>query len=280
MSLQRLFLKMKNSFKKWFGLTQFSFFNGKAMSRESSFRNSSHGLVPINSQPPDSQLDNPLTIEDGSDNSLRRQLVQVLLRDVLRRHGISMNVIECQMLVVSSRTRGPGMFVRLVVRQWDERILRYAFAFQSALMTEILRFDSKAEGWLHGISWQLDLVSCPHSQMPEKSFWAKPPVSLAQTDLPFFAKSTETAAQPKVSHSDSQAIEENALAMPKFPPSLSKSQPNAITIPFPDKSPEKRDENAEALMDLQKLFFIRDQEMSRSSEVSLRHYEKTQPSPL
>jgi hypothetical protein len=65
---------------------------------------------------PASSRDNPLTIEDGSDNATRRQLVQVLLRDALRKYGIPPRWIDCQMLLVSSRSRGQGMYVRLVVR--------------------------------------------------------------------------------------------------------------------------------------------------------------------
>ena len=87
--------------------------------------------------------ESPATIEDGSDNALRRQLVYVLLRDVLRRHGIPASLVECQMLVVSSRSRGPGMYVRLVLKQWDERLVRYAFAFQKALKADILRFEAR-----------------------------------------------------------------------------------------------------------------------------------------
>ena len=253
---------MNTTLKKWFALTQYSFFNRKTLTRDPSFRASHPVQTPIHSQPPNSQLDNPLTIQDGSDNSLRRQLVQVLLRDVLRRHGIAMNLIDCQMLVVSSRSRGPGMFVRLVVRQWDEGILRYAFAFQNALMAEILRFDSKAESWLHGISWQLDLDDCPFAQMPEKSFWNKPVVLAMQ----------------------SENLQEAMPLKMKLPTPQPNPLPNTLPIPlakpFTHQSNQSSDQNAEALKDLEQLFFIRDQEMLRFSNDNTRQYEKTEPSPL
>ena len=250
--------KMNTTIKKWLGFAQSPFFNRKTLTRDSSFRTSRLFQPPIHSQPASSQLDNPLTIEDGSDNSLRRQLVQVLLRDVLRRHGIAMNLIDCQMLVVSSRSRGPGMFVRLVVRQWDEGILRYAFAFQNALLAELLRFDSKAESWLHGISWQLDLVDCPFAQMPEKSFWNKPAVLAVKTE-------NFQEAMP--------------LAM-KLPTPQPNPLPIPLAKPLSNQSQESSDQNAEALKDLEQLFFIRDQEMLRFSKDSNRQYEKTEPSPL
>lgn len=124
------------------------------------------------SVPPRENRDNPLTIEDGSENATRRQLVQVLLRDVLRKSGIPSEWIECQMLLVSSRSRGRGMYIRLVITHWDARLLNYAFAFQQMLMSDIERFEPNAEEWLHGVSWQLDVEGqCPFTELPDKSFW-------------------------------------------------------------------------------------------------------------
>ena len=116
---------------------------------------------------PRDNRDSPVTIEDGSENATRRQLVQVLLRDVLRKSGIPPDWIECQMLLVASRTRGQGMYVRLVVRHWDERLMNYLVAFQQTLMNDIRRFEPNAEEWLHGISWQLDVgEQCPYPTLP------------------------------------------------------------------------------------------------------------------
>ena len=125
--------------------------------------------------------DNPLTIEEGSDNAIRRQLVQMLVRDALRLYGIPTGWIECQMLLVNSQSRGAGMYVRLVVRHWDDRLMTYAYAFQTALLADIARFEPHAPDWLHGISWQLEVGhDCPHVTMPEKSTWAQPaPVTVS-----------------------------------------------------------------------------------------------------
>jgi len=112
------------------------------------------------------------SIEDNSDNGIRRQLVQVVLRDCLRRHGIPARWIECQMMVAESRSRGPGLYVRLVMRHWDERLLRYAFAFETQLRAAITQFEPQADTWLHGMSWQLDLrASCPYLDMPDPTSW-------------------------------------------------------------------------------------------------------------
>ncbi len=123
-----------------------------------------------------SQAEGPPTIEDGSPNSLRRQLVQVLLRDSVRRHGIPAGWLDCQMLLVSSRSRGEGMYLRIIMKHWDVRMLSYAQAFEKSLMNDILRFEPHAKDWLYGVSWQFDTgTSCPYTELPDASVWTERP---------------------------------------------------------------------------------------------------------
>lgn len=121
------------------------------------------------------RAEEPSTIADGSPNALRRQLVQVLVRDLVRRHGIPAHWLECQMLLVCSRSRGEGMYVRLVIKQWDPRLLTYAVAFQNALQLDITRFEPRASQWLFGISWQLEVGdTCPYPELPDRAAWLEP----------------------------------------------------------------------------------------------------------
>ena len=53
----------------------------------------------------------------ASRNAPRRELVQVLLRDTMRKHGIPSDWIECRILSTVSRSGRPGMHVTFVVRQ-------------------------------------------------------------------------------------------------------------------------------------------------------------------
>ncbi len=119
--------------------------------------------------------DNQATIQDGSENGVRRQLLQMLTRDLLRRHGIPPHWIDSQMMVVSSRTRGPGMYLRLVMRHWDERLMNHTSAFQTTLLNDIKQFEPNAGQWLHGISWQLEFDdNCPYTTLPSGNFWLEP----------------------------------------------------------------------------------------------------------
>ncbi len=194
--------------------------------------------------------DSPVSIEDGSENATRRQLVQVLLRDVLRKSGIPADWIECQMLLISSRTRGQGMYVRLVIRHWDERLMNYLVAFQETLMADIRRFEPKTEEWLHGISWQLDMGDqCPYAALPDKSFWV-------------------------------EALQKPAASMAEV-----FAEPIPEVLADPDKPAFKTttdDEETNRARDLERLFAIRDQELDREAALGITPvgYEKTQPSSL
>ncbi len=243
----------------------------------------------VSTRPPVSNRDNPLTIEDGSDNATRRQLVQVLLRDALRKYGIPPRWIDCQMMVVSSRSRGPGMYVRLVVRQWDDRLLNYAHAFQTALMVEITRFEPQASQWLHGISWQLEVAdTCPHKTMPEKSFWADParpmptPPQISHIAAPAAASATPATAssvrQAALAPAPISAATAAAAAAPIIA-ALSQSQAHAApTAPAPRAATPA---DSDAMKDLERLFKIRDQELSKGGDGGPAvGYESTQPSPL
>lgn len=202
--------------------------------------------------PATSPRDNPMTIEDGSENATRRQLIQVLLRDALRKYGIPPGWVDSQMLVVASRSRGAGVYVRLVLKHWDERFVRYMPAFQTALMADIERFEPQAAAWLHGISWQLEVgESCPHTTMPDKAYWTPPP--------------KKPAAAPVATAVIESVEPDSGVSLP--------AAGFQLTQPFQESNAQR---------DLEKLFAIRDEELQRAAVGGLAPvgYEKTQPSPL
>ncbi len=116
---------------------------------------------------------NDLTsVQDGSENAIRQQLIQTLHRDLMRKHGVPMEWMVCHTQVVVSRSKGTGMSVVLVIKHWEERLMHHTFALQRALALAVIQFEPAAEQWLHGIAWRLDVAStCPHIDLPEKSFW-------------------------------------------------------------------------------------------------------------
>lgn len=189
--------------------------------------------------------DNPVTLQDNSENGMRRQLVQMLIRKLLHSNGIPPHWIECQMLLASSRSRGQGMYIRLVLKHFDIRFMTYAFAFQQTLRKDIERFEPQSADWLHGLSWQFDVAdSCPHSALPDRTFW-----QAAAPILPL---------PPAVA-----------------PPAASKKS-DALFYPVPAPMVDERNE------DIERLFAIRDRELANSAAQDMTPvgYEATQPSAL
>ena len=115
--------------------------------------------------------------DEHSTIGVRQQLIQVLLRDTARRAGIPSNWLDCQMLLTANPTRGEGMYLRIIMKQWDLRMLTYALAFEKSLMTDITRFEPHASDWLYGISWQFQVGdSCPYKGLPDRHLWENHPI--------------------------------------------------------------------------------------------------------
>ncbi len=244
-------------------------------------------------QPPagDSSLSNSHThhqsiLNDGSETATRGQLVQVVMRDLVRKSGIPPAWIQCQIQVVSSRKRGRGIFVRLVVKQWDQRLMKYAFAFQKALLTDIVQVEPKAAAWLHGIAWQLEVAStCPVTELPGGQYWKTHGevdpfdiVAMPASAMPAQAAVTGPMAAPGsvagVTLSNPVTPVLAAAAVPAF--ALDELEPLAPVI---EKPPTPENDTAE---DLERLFAIRDRELKHPavSKPLPQGYEKTEPSPL
>jgi len=102
---------------------------------------------------------------------IRRELLRVRTRNTLRLSGIPESWIEAQVLLepVGGRT---FMHLRLVVRHWDPRLMRYAIAFQHKLMDEIERIDPQAAQWLLSIVWAFPPeLESPDPELPQPSAW-------------------------------------------------------------------------------------------------------------
>jgi hypothetical protein len=101
----------------------------------------------------------------------RRELLRVRTRNTLRMAGIPEAWVEPQVLLEPGGGR-TFLHLRLVVRHWDERLFRYAIAFQTQLMAEIERIDPQARQWLLSIVWCFphDMPS-PYPDLPQPSAW-------------------------------------------------------------------------------------------------------------
>jgi hypothetical protein len=102
-------------------------------------------------------------------NAPRRELVQVILRDTMRRHGIPSDWIECRILSAVTRTGKRGLHVNFVVRQAHERLLPYVFPFQDSFERELARFEPRCRDWLLSLGWEFTGVKA--ADMPDPKSW-------------------------------------------------------------------------------------------------------------
>lgn len=130
----------------------------------------------------------PASVMPSSEQHSRRELLKVVLRDALRRHGIPYEWITGEALTSTSRQRESGLHWRLAIRHWDARLPALCVALQNSLMERLHGFDPTAPSWLQGVSWEFALAdesACP--ALPPASAWR--PVSEPVQTLAADAKS-------------------------------------------------------------------------------------------
>ena len=93
---------------------------------------------------------------ETSRNAPRRELIQVVTRDTMRKHGIPSDWIECRILSTMSRSGRAGLHVNFVVRNAHEQLLGYVFAFQDSFLMELARFEPRARDWLVSVGWEFE----------------------------------------------------------------------------------------------------------------------------
>ena len=167
----------------------------------------------------------------GGRNAPRRELVQVILRDTMRNHGIPSDWIECRILSAVTRTGRRGLHVNFVVKQAHERLLPYVFAFQESFERELARFEPRCRDWLLSLGWEFAGVKA--ADMPEPKSW-NPAALRAAGPLPPAqptprAAETEEAPRDEDMERDLQAlfaIRDAAVADTNRPPPRTSAKPD------------------------------------------------------
>jgi hypothetical protein len=185
--------------------------------------------------------------QEGSRNAPRRELVQVILRDTMRKHGVPSDWIECRMLSTVNKVGRHGLHVNFVVKQAHDRLLAYVFAFQDSFERELARFEPRARDWLLSIGWEFQGFNA--ADMPDPRTWA------------------QSGPAP-------------LTAMPGLQPHPQPLPPKAFapTADPRDSEPPKGDEDVQR--DLQALFAIRDQALADAAgraRPAQKDFEPTQP---
>ncbi len=130
--------------------------------------------APANSKHTDFRESISTTDQGSSRNAPRRELVQVVLRDTMRKNGIPSDWIDCRILSVISHHHKSGMHVQFLVRKGDEQLLHYVHAFQESFWDEIQKFEPRAKDWLFSVGWEFYAPATRgFSPLPDRASWAE-----------------------------------------------------------------------------------------------------------
>lgn len=117
----------------------------------------------------------PTSVEKTrSQNAPRRDLVKLVLRDTMRRHGIPSDWMDCRSLSVLTKRHKSGMHVQFLVLKGDHQLLRWVHAFQEDFWTNIIRLDPTAKDWLFSVGWEFYGKAVQgFSPLPDPTSWKK-----------------------------------------------------------------------------------------------------------
>lgn len=103
----------------------------------------------------------------------RRELVRVVLRDVLRKHGIPTDWIGFEIAPLTPSAGGDAYLVHLLVMRWHEHLMDFAPALQEQLWLGLGRFATDTDRSQFTLGWKFAPdCGCPFDTMPEPAFWS------------------------------------------------------------------------------------------------------------
>jgi hypothetical protein len=105
---------------------------------------------------------------------IQRELVRVVLKDTLRRHGIPSELLTCDANTVPQGPRGEELHIQLVVMQWSELLMRYARALELQLLRGLDRFEPMVDHTQKcTISWRFSPdCGSPFTVLPPPVVWS------------------------------------------------------------------------------------------------------------
>lgn len=149
--------------------------------------------------PPNSTQFEASQMSPGSVHSIRKDMLKVVLGDMLTRNGIPNSWLSADMLRTSSPRREQGLHVRFLVRRWQPRLMLHGPALEQDFTQRLLALDPQAGTWLMGFSWQFaldDVTECP--PLPHPGAWTAPPAMQVTTPQALATKPADIIEGPMV----------------------------------------------------------------------------------
>jgi hypothetical protein len=213
----------------------------------------------------------------------RRDMVRMVFVDAIRRHGIPSDWIECHTLSLAQQDRRMGLYVTLVVRDGQDRLLSYVPAFQTSLREALERNDPRLTDWMHGIVWQFgERKGAAQAATATAPAPASPAVP--QTSNPSAPEMSLQAAAPKA---PAPQPTPSPAVNPQLPPvdlmfglvpKTEAGEPAAVPVPpaaAVPAAPAPAQEPDDLEDDLRALFAIRDAALSEPASLA----EQSPPPP-
>lgn len=115
--------------------------------------------------PPDATPQNP---------DVQRELVRVVLKNILRKHGIPSEWVTCEVFQITRSSGRLEPIVELVLRVWNQQLLLHTNALARQMAEELVRFDPVHFRAGRAVSWRI-ATDCktPYDQFPDPSTWTK-----------------------------------------------------------------------------------------------------------
>nr|WP_315491927.1 hypothetical protein [uncultured Rhodoferax sp.] len=154
-------------------------------------------------------------------SDIQRELVRVVLKDTLRRHGIPSELLTCEVNTIPSGPRGEELHIQLVVMQWHELLLRYARALELQLLRGLDRFEPMVDHTQKcTISWRFSPeCGSPFTVLPPPVVWAhSAEAEAAAEEPPSILDRRQKARPPKTSTQAASATAPEAAPRPTNDP--------------------------------------------------------------
>ena len=101
-----------------------------------------------------------------------RDLVRMVLRDLLRQQGIPLDWVGCEVAVRSPDSIAPVFQINFVIHVWHEGLLRYAPIVQQKILQDLQRFAPQQNHQQHVMAWVISpQINCPHENIPGPAYW-------------------------------------------------------------------------------------------------------------
>jgi hypothetical protein len=140
---------------------------------------------------------------------MQRELVRVVLKDTLRRSGVPLEWLTCEVVTLAhgSDNETGQLQIQLTLMQWHELFLRYAPALEHKLLLGLDRFEPSVDHSKYVISWRFAPdCGCPFTVMPPPLVWSHDPAPAAAEEEPASVLDRRHATRPsKAAAQGSQA---------------------------------------------------------------------------